>query len=97
MSRGRSEVLHRQIEGLFRHGSVAGVPDQELLDRFAEHRDSQAFSALVERHGPMVFGVCRRILGDRHAAEDAFQATFLIMVRKAGTIRVDPSLGRWLY
>lgn len=97
MSRDRSGVLHRQIEGLFRHGSVAGVPDQELLDRFAEHRDSQAFSALVERHGPMVFGVCRRILGDRHAAEDAFQATFLIMVRKAGTIRVDPSLGRWLY
>ncbi|WP_422927364.1 sigma-70 family RNA polymerase sigma factor [Singulisphaera sp. PoT] len=97
MSHDRSGVLHRQLQGLLRHGSVAGVPDQELLDRFAERRDGQAFSALVERHGPMVLGVCRRILGDRDAAEDAFQATFLILVRKAGVIRLDSSLGRWLY
>ena len=56
-----------------------------------------AFAALVQRHGPMVWGVCRRILNDPHAAADAFQATFLVLVRKAATIRVDDSLGRWLY
>ncbi len=97
MRRGRTGALHRQLQGLFRHGSVAGAPDQELLARFADHRDGLAFAALVERHGPMVLGVCRRILGDSYAAEDAFQATFLILVRKAGAVRVDQSLGRWLY
>src|SRR5262249_28186951 len=56
-----------------------------------------SFEALLDRHGPMVWGVCRRLLGDAHEAEDAFQATFLVLVRKAGSVRVDRSLGRWLY
>jgi len=97
MPRERTGALHRQLQDLFRHGSVAGTSDQELLERFADRRDGRAFAALVERHGPMVLGVCRRILRDSYAAEDAFQATFLILVRKAGTVRVDQTLGRWLY
>src|SRR5262245_15780189 len=58
-------------------------PDQELLVRFAVHRDELAFEALLRRHGPMVLGVCRSILRDVHDAEDAFQAAFLILAQKA--------------
>src|SRR5262249_15212782 len=57
----------------------------------------QAFEALIERHGPMVFGVCRRLLADPHAAEDAFQATFLVLVRKAASISPPEMVGNWLY
>jgi RNA polymerase sigma factor (sigma-70 family) len=71
--------------------------DAFLLDRFVEQWDQVAFRDLVGRHGPMVLGVCRRILGDPHAAEDAFQATFLLLVRKAGSVRKRGSVGPWLY
>ena len=76
------------------------MTDGELLERFLGGRDEGsevAFAALVARHGPMVLGVCRRALSDPGDAEDAFQATFLILVRKARSVRVDDSLGRWLY
>jgi RNA polymerase sigma factor (sigma-70 family) len=71
--------------------------DAILLDRFVEQWDQAAFRDLVGRHGPMVLGVCRRILRDAHAAEDAFQATFLLLVRKAGSLRKRGSVGPWLY
>jgi RNA polymerase sigma factor (sigma-70 family) len=68
-----------------------------LLYRFATHRDEAAFEVLVHRHGPMVWRVCRSLLRDAHAAEDAFQATFLVLVRKAGSIGRPELLGNWLY
>lgn len=71
-------------------------PDADLLRRFIAARDEAAFAALVRRHGPMVFGVCRRTLGHVQDAEDAFQATFVVLARKAHTVRPD-GLSRWLY
>jgi RNA polymerase sigma factor (sigma-70 family) len=92
--------LVRQIGSLFDGDSVAGLSDRQLIDRFVARRDSAAeaaFAALVARHGPMVLGVCRQLLGDRHHAEDAFQAVFLVLARKAGSIRDSDLLGNWLY
>jgi RNA polymerase sigma factor (sigma-70 family) len=71
--------------------------DAELLDRFTRSRDPAAFAALVRRHGPMVFGVCRRVLRDPNDAEEAFQVTFLVLVRKAGGLREPGRLANWLY
>src|SRR5262249_16393264 len=73
------------------------LSDAELLERFRRRREEAAFTLLVHRHGPMVLAVCRRILGDAHQAEDAFQATFLVLVRNAGTIRKQHSLAAWLH
>ncbi len=83
-----------------RGGSVAGLSDRQLLERFIDRRDAAgetAFAALVARHGPMVLGVCRQLLGDRHHAEDAFQAVFLVLARRARSIRDPDLLGNWLY
>ena len=63
------------------------LTDGELLKRFLANREDAAFAVLVQRHGPMVFTVCRRVLGDAHAAEDCFQATFMVLVRRASSIR----------
>jgi RNA polymerase sigma factor (sigma-70 family) len=71
--------------------------DRHLLQQFVQRHDEGAFAELVRRHGPMVLGVCRRLLGDAHAAEDAFQATFLVLVRKAGAIPWRETIGSWLY
>jgi RNA polymerase sigma factor (sigma-70 family) len=71
--------------------------DRELLGRFVEGHDQVAFMELIERHGRLVFGVCRRILHDGHDAEDAFQATFLLLSRKASSIREPEKLGAWLH
>jgi RNA polymerase sigma factor (sigma-70 family) len=72
-------------------------PDALLLHHFLQNADEEAFAVLVRRHGPTVLGVCRRLLGDRHDAEDAFQATFLVLVRKAHSIARRDRLGGWLY
>jgi RNA polymerase sigma factor (sigma-70 family) len=71
--------------------------DRELLERFHRLRDQAAFEALVRRHGPMVLGVCRRVLHHVHDAEDAFQATFLVLVRRAGSLRDPELLANFLY
>jgi RNA polymerase sigma factor (sigma-70 family) len=74
-----------------------GTTDGKLLDLYVRQNDEAAFEALVRRHGRMVLGVCRRILGNRHDAEDAFQAAFLVLVRKAAKIRPAGMVGNWLY
>jgi RNA polymerase sigma factor (sigma-70 family) len=73
------------------------LTDRHLLERFLTAHEEAAFEALVHRHGPMVLGVCRRILAHHHDAEDAFQATFLVLVRKASSIIARESVGNWLY
>ena len=78
-------------------GTVTGFSDAQLLERFVAGHDAAAFEALVARHGPMVLSVCRGILNDPNDAEDAFQATFLILVKKSGTFRGHVALGPWLY
>jgi RNA polymerase sigma factor (sigma-70 family) len=93
MASGFLRQLHRTA--LRRDGG--GLTDGQLLASFIERRDEAAFAALVRRHGPMVLGVCRRVLGNHHDAEDAFQATFLVLARKAGSLRSRELVGNWLY
>jgi RNA polymerase sigma factor (sigma-70 family) len=96
----RVETALRDIDALFRLGVVSGLSDGQLLGRFTAQSgpDSElAFEAIVRRHGPMVLGVCRRVLGDEHAAEDSFQATFMVLALKSRTIRKLESLGPWLH
>src|SRR5436305_7645847 len=76
--------------------AVPSDGDGELLGRFVERRDERALAELVERHGPMVWGVCRRLLG-HHDAEDAFQVTFIVLARKAGSVKPREMVGNWLY
>jgi RNA polymerase sigma factor (sigma-70 family) len=71
--------------------------DEYLLLRFKECQDADAFATLVRRHGPLVWAICRRVLANEHDAEDAFQATFFVLVRKAGSIRKQTSMAAWLY
>ena len=87
----------RQFQRLFAVGTASGLTDDQLLARFVSQSDDAAFEALVERHGPMVLSVCRGVLKDPNDAQDAFQATFLVLVRKARSIRAGSSLGSWLY
>src|ERR1043165_6996564 len=73
------------------------LADQELLRRFVQEHDQASFEALVHRHGPWVLGVCRRILSNTHDAEDAFQATFLVLAKKAATLQWGALLSNWLH
>ncbi len=91
-----SEVMqHLRRAGLLQ--GAAQFTDAHLLESFIVRRDAAALEALVRRHGPMVWGICRRLLGNHHDAEDAFQATFLVFVRKAASIQDRPNLGNWLF
>jgi hypothetical protein len=87
MATAQANPLLRYVHQLAVGGTAGDVPDAALLDRFVRHRDEAAFAALLRRHGPMVFAVCRRVLRDEHAAEDALQATFLVLARKADSLR----------
>jgi RNA polymerase sigma factor (sigma-70 family) len=91
-----SAPLARQLGSLFEDGSLAGLSDRQLLERFVGRRDEAAFAALVARHGPMVLGVCRQLVGDHQLAEDAFQAAFLVLARKAHALRDPDRLVTWL-
>jgi RNA polymerase sigma factor (sigma-70 family) len=97
-------MARRQLEqfiGTVRRGILArdgaGMTDGELLGVFVQHGDAAAFEALLRRHGSMVWSVCCRVLHDPHEAEDAFQATFLVLLRKADCIRLPDRLGGWLH
>src|SRR5437870_7648374 len=87
----------RHIRRLVQAPAAEGMSDGELLARFARQREEAAFATLVERHGPMVLSVCRRVLGAWPDAEDAFQATSLSLARKARSIRRQESVGSWLH
>ena len=100
MSRDRTRSVTRELDRILRGGSAAGLSDVQLLERFAARRGDAAevaFEAILARHGPLVLGVCRSMLRDPHDAEDAFQATFLVLARKAGSIRIDSTLAGWLH
>src|SRR5271156_2849444 len=97
MANAHNGIVLRQIDRLYREGTLAGLGDDQLLERYVTRRDEDAFEALVNLHGPMVLGMCRRMLRDPRDVEDAFQATFLILVRKASAIRDPSHLSNWLY
>ncbi len=89
--------LLRHIRKIAAKQSVKERTDLELMQQFAAERDESAFTTLVERYGPLVWGVCHRVLRDRHDAEDAFQATFLVLARQAGSISNREAASSWLY
>jgi RNA polymerase sigma factor (sigma-70 family) len=97
MSNRQLPVVLRYLRTLIGAGAAGDPIDRELLQRFAADQEEAAFEALMQRHGPMVLGVCRRVLQDVHAAEDAFQATFFVLVRKAASLDRRGSLAGWLY
>ncbi len=100
MPSGQTGATLQHIRTLFHVGAIGGLSDRQLLERL-DQRGSEgaelAFRVLVERHGPMVFRVCRSVLRDPNDADDAFQATFLVLVRRAGSLWVHDSLGPWLH
>ncbi len=105
MAARQSGIVVGQIRMLFNQGRIGTMSDEQLLEQFTVRRAEAdeaseaancAFEAIVLRHGPMVLAVCRRVLRDPHDVEDAFQATFLILARRAGSIRNPNVLGGWL-
>jgi RNA polymerase sigma factor (sigma-70 family) len=97
MKDAQSTTALRHLRRFVAVESTSRLPDQQLLERFAGHHEEAAFEALVKRHGALVLGVCRLLLPNWHDAEDAFQATFWVLARKAGTVGKQGSLGGWLY
>lgn len=97
MATGQLDTVLRHLRRTAQAEDGPARADGELLERFIARRDEQAFATLVRRHGPMVLGVCRRLLRNETDAEDAFQATFLVLARKASSIRPRGMVGNWLY
>src|SRR5437763_15247371 len=88
------------MRALFEDGTLTGLTDGQLLERFTlgkRELAEAAFTLLVQRHGPMVLRVCRQVLDDTHDAEDVFQATFLVLAQKAGSIRREDAVANWVY
>jgi RNA polymerase sigma factor (sigma-70 family) len=97
MTAGQLSQVVRQLRGVLATREAAGLPEADLWERYVRQRDEPAFEALLRRHGPMVLGVCRRILRNEQDAEDAFQATFLVLVRRAASLRSPRTLASWLH
>src|SRR6516225_4744896 len=97
MARTASSPILQLIRRVRRDPRAEGSADQDLLQRFVDERDEAAFETVLRRHGPMVLDVCRGVLRNEADAEDAFQATFLILASKAGSIRKTASLASWLH
>src|SRR5262245_44932183 len=97
MVRGTLAPVLDRLRRLVGAGAETLSADAALLERFLRDRDQEAFAALVGRHGGMVLGVCRRTTGHEADAEDAFQATFLVLATKAGSVRRQASLASWLH
>ena len=101
MASEHRSVALRHLETVLTAGAIGSLPDGVLLERFLSGRgdvdSSAAFAMLVQRHGPMVLGVCRDVLRNHHDAEDAAQATFLILAKNGGSIRRVDSLASWLF
>jgi RNA polymerase sigma factor (sigma-70 family) len=97
MRNGPVSVVLRQLSRIAAERAPAANADGELMARFLSRRDDEAFAVLMRRHGPMVLGVCRRVLGHTQDAEDSFQATFMLLAQRAGSIRKRDSLSSWLH
>jgi RNA polymerase sigma factor (sigma-70 family) len=97
MAKACPTLLLSYIRHLAGTGDTTELSDRDLVQKFADERDEAAFASLVRRHGPMVLGVCRRVLGNEHDAEDAFQAVFLVLSRKAASLRWKETVGPWLF
>src|SRR6516225_2591326 len=97
MATAQMDTVIRHLRRTVSRQDGAGWTDGQLLASFIEQKDEAAFEALVRRHGQMVFGVCRRVLGNHHDAEDAFQATFLVLARKASSVVPREMVANWLY
>ena len=97
MATGQLEPVVRYLRNVAILRADRAQTDGQLLERFITQQDEAAFALLVERHGPMVLGLCRRVLRDSHDAEDAFQATFLVLFRRASAIQKRASVSSWLF
>src|SRR6266851_1931048 len=97
MNAGRATSVLAYLRRLSGLGIVRAAGDADLLERFVARREDAAFAELVRRHGPMVLGVCRRVLGNLDDAEDAFQATFLVLATRPRAVGNPSGLANWLY
>src|SRR6516162_4686070 len=97
MATAQMDMVIRHLRRAVLRQDGAERTDGQLLTSFIDRKDEAAFEALVRRHGPMVFGVCRRVVRNHHDAEDAFQATFLVLARKASSVRPGERVANWLH
>src|SRR5260370_1155117 len=97
MANGQISNVRDYLGSICSSPDVDPLPDAQLLDRYLRQRDEGAFAALVQRYGRLVLGVCQRLLQDGHEAEDAFQTTFLVLLRKADALDKRQPLSSWLY